>query len=202
MNEKPVESACWDSEGGAVTGLTAADSLASGAASAGTFPEAGWYAVHTRARREKKIDGIFQKRQLQTFLPLLREDHRWSDRHKLVELPLFPGYVFVHMIPTPQTRLQVLQTNGVIGFAGASREGSPVRMSEIEGLRTLVARGIAFSLHPFLQAGRRVRIRGGALDGVEGAIVSGGDGKRLVISVELIQRSVSVVCEGYDVEPI
>ncbi len=159
-----------------------------------------WYAIHTRARHEKRIDLGLQEAGIETFLPLIREVHRWSDRRKEVVLPLFPCYLFVRILPDPATRLSVLKTPGVLNFVGKWDQLSPVRDQEIEQVRAVVQQRDRFFPCPFLQAGQRIRIRGGVLDGVEGILSSHKGASALVVSVELIQRSVSVLIEGYDVE--
>jgi transcription antitermination factor NusG len=94
----------------------------------------------------------------------------------------------------------VLRTNGVINFVGARNVGTPVPQSEIESVRILLARGIAFQDHSFLNIGQRVRIRGSSLDGVEGILVSKNDDLSLVVSIQIIQRSLSVRVAGYRIE--
>ena len=161
-----------------------------------------WYAIHTRAQHEKRIEVHLQQRGISSFLPLEKQVHRWSDRRKLVEVPLFPCYAFVQIIPSAQTRSAVLRTEGVIGFVGVRGEGTPIRDSEIESVRLLLSRDVPFASYPFLKIGQRVRIRGGSLDGVEGVIVGGRGHRQLVVSVELIQRSIAVTVEGYDIEAV
>jgi transcription antitermination factor NusG len=161
-----------------------------------------WYAIHTRAHHEKRVDARLRECNISTFLPLVKQVHRWSDRRKVIDLPLFSCYVFVNIVPSPKSRLIVLRTEGVIGFVGARSEGTPVRDAEIESVRLLLSRGVPFAAYPFLKIGQRVRIRGGSLDGVEGVIVGDKGDRKLVISVELIQRSVAITVEGYDLEPV
>ncbi len=159
-----------------------------------------WYAIHTRARHEKRIDVSLRQAGIDTFLPLMREVHHWSDRRKEVELPLFPCYLFVHLVPGAQTRLNVLKTPGVLDFVGGLGSGAVIPDHEIEQVRSVVVRQGSFFPSPFLKAGQRVRIRGGALDGVEGILSSHKGASTLVVSVQLIQRSVAVLIEGYDLE--
>ena len=168
-----------------------------------TEVEAGplcWYAIHTRARHEKRIDVGLRQAGIDTFLPLMREVHHWSDRRKEVELPLFPCYLFVHLVPGSRTRLSVLKTPGVLDFVGGKGMGAVIPDYEIEQVRSVVARQGSFFPSPFLKRGQRVRIRGGALEGVEGILSSHKGASTLVVSVELIQRSISVLIEGYDLE--
>lgn len=161
-----------------------------------------WYAVHTRSQHEKAVVNQLERRGIETFLPLISEVHRWSDRRKVVQLPLFSCYTFVHMRLLPELWYKVKQTNGVLGFVGARGEGIPVPESQIENLRTLLSSDAQYTLCPFLQIGQRVRIRGGALDGIEGLLTARNGDRTLVISVEPIQRSIAVRIDRYQVETI
>jgi transcription antitermination factor NusG len=161
-----------------------------------------WYAIHTRARHERVVTQRLQEQGVTTFLPVVTEVHRWSDRRKSVELPLFGCYVFIRLQPTHEERLRVLRVDGVFRFVGVRGTGTPIADSQIESIRTLIAEGMPWSAHPFLQVGRRVRVRGGALNGVEGILLARNEDSTLVISVDAIQRSLAVRIQGYDVEPI
>jgi len=147
------------------------------------------------------VDARLRERGISTFLPLVKQVHRWSDRRKVIDLPLFSCYVFVKIVPSPKSRLIVLRTEGVIGFVGVRGEGTPVRSAEIENVRLLLSRSVPFAAYPFLKIGQRVRIRGGSLDGVEGVMVAQNRDSKLVVSVELIQRSLLISIEGYQIEP-
>ena len=166
------------------------------------FPqeESSWYAVHTRARHEKRVVAQFEEKRVCTFLPLLRQIHRWSDRRSVVEIPMFSCYAFVRMVQTAEERSKVLRTPGVLGFVGSERQGTLIPDEQIESLRKAISEKIPCLPHPFISVGKRVRIRGGSLDGVEGILMRQGGDQSLVISVELLQRSVSNRVEGYDVE--
>jgi transcriptional antiterminator NusG len=161
-----------------------------------------WYAVHTRARHERVIAHRLLEQGVTTFLPLITEVHRWSDRRKSVEMPLFGCYVFVKLPPTGEDRLRVLRIDGVFRFVGAHGVGTPIAEAQIDAVRTLIGQHIPWSAHPFLKIGQRVRVRGGALDGVEGIFVSRNDDNTLVVSIDAIQRSLAVRIQGYDVEPV
>ena len=160
-----------------------------------------WYAIRTRSRHEKMVAEQLEKQGIESFLPLVRKTHKWSDRRKEVELPLFSGYSFARLALCSPDRVRVLQTHGVAGFVGVRGAGIPVPEGQIESLRTLLANQIPLQDRPFLQVGQHVRIRGGALDGIEG-ILAAQDNRNLIISVEPIHRSLSVCIEGYRVEPI
>jgi transcription antitermination factor NusG len=164
--------------------------------------ESNWYAVHTMARHEMRIAAQFEEKRVFTFLPLLRQIHRWSDRRSIVEVPMFGCYAFVRIAQTTEERLKVLRTPGVLAFVGSERRGTPIPDEQIESLRTAISENIPCFPHPFISAGKRVRIRGGSLDGVEGILVRQGKDQSLVVSMELLQRSVAIRVEGYDIELI
>ena len=160
-----------------------------------------WYAIRTRSRHEKVVTEQLEQQRIESFLPLVKRTHKWSDRAKVVELPLFAGYSFVRLSLSSPDRLRVLKTHGVAGFVGVRGSGIAIPESQIESLKTILAKQIPFQERPFLQVGQRVRIRGGALDGVEGILLQKGE-RSLVISVEPIHRSISISVDAYRFEPI
>jgi transcription termination/antitermination protein NusG len=160
-----------------------------------------WYALLTRARHEKIIAHRLSERGVTTFLPLLTEVRRWSDRKKTIESPLFSCYVFAKLMPTNEGRLTALRIDGVFSLVGTRGEGTPIPDGQIDAVRILIEERLPWHSHPFLKIGQRVRIRSGALDGVEGILVSRSGESTLVVSIDAIQRSLAVRIEGYDVEP-
>jgi transcription antitermination factor NusG len=160
-----------------------------------------WFAIRTRSRHEKLVADQLERQCIESFLPLVKTTRKWSDRKKEVEMPLFSGYSFARLVLCSSDRLRVLQTHGVAGFVGVRGMGIPVPEGQIDGLKTLLANQIPIKDHPFLHVGQRIRIKGGALDGIEG-ILAGQDDRNLVISVEPIHRSLSVSITGYSFEPI
>jgi transcription antitermination factor NusG len=160
-----------------------------------------WFALQTRYRFEKKVAEQLARKGLEAFLPLRRENHAWSDRNRVVSIPLFPGYAFVRSAHSLAARLLVLQTAGVMGFVSFAGAAAIVPQKQIEDLQLLLAEKVPFSLYPFAQVGQRIKIRGGCLDGVEGLLVQR-DKNKLVISMEAIQRSLAVEIHGYEVELI
>jgi transcription antitermination factor NusG len=164
--------------------------------------EPRWYAIHTRARHEKAVTAQLERSGVTTFLPLIRQTHRWSDRQKTIQCVLFDCYTFVRLESYPQKHFDILKTHGVVGFVGIRGVGLPIPDKEIEDIRSLLANDIPFTPYPFLRTGRRVRIRGGCMDGLEGILVAKNSDQSLVISVEIIQRSLAVRIDGYDVEPV
>ena len=167
-----------------------------------TPEEINWYALHTRARHERVVENRLREQGMETFLPIVGEVHKWSDRKKKVEVPLFGCYVFVHCALNAENRTLVHRVDSVLGFVGVQGTGLPIPDEQIESIRTVLAQATSWRAHPFLQAGQRVRVRGGALDGLEGVFLSENGDHSLVISVDVIQRSMAVRIDGYDVEPL
>ncbi len=161
-----------------------------------------WYAIQTRVRFEKKVAFQLLAKGIETFLPFIKQVHRWSDRRQVIELPLFPGYGFVRIPAAPDYRLRVLQTVGLTGFVTMKGTPIPVPEKQIEDVQLLLSNSLACRAYPFINVGQRVRIRGGSLDGVEGMLVSENKDHSLVISIESIQRSLAIRIEGYDVEAV
>jgi transcription antitermination factor NusG len=167
-----------------------------------TVDQTRWYAVRTRSRHEKLVARQLESQGIQSFLPVITKISKWSDRRKEVELPLFSGYAFVRLDHASGERVRVLQTQGVVNFVGVQGSGVPIPDQEIENINILVASKVTYQERPYLQVGQRVRVCGGALDGVEGILAAENSDRSLVISVGLIQRSISVRVAGYNVEPI
>jgi transcription antitermination factor NusG len=163
--------------------------------------EPRWYAIRTRSRHEKMVSEQLERLGIESFLPLVKRTRQWTDRTKEVEMPVFSGYSFVRMIFSSGARLRVLQTHGVAGFVGPNNVAMAIPDSEIQDVRRVVASRVPFEERSFLHVGQRVRIRGGSLDGVEGILSAHDEDQSLVVSVELIQRSLSVRIQGYQVEP-
>ncbi len=159
-----------------------------------------WYAIRTRSRHEKIVSEQLKEQGIETFLPLVKKTHKWSDRVKEVELPLFSGYNFVRLVLSSPERLRVLKAHGVAGFVGINGSGTAIPESQIQDLRTLLASKVPFEEHTFLKVGQRVRIRGGSLDGVEGILAAQDGDQSLTISLEPIHRSLSIRIQGYTVE--
>jgi len=161
-----------------------------------------WYALYTRSRHEKFVEAELQKKSFETFLPLRRITRRWSDRNKIIEEPLFGGYLFVRTELQHQNRLEILNTRGAVRFLGFNAGPVPVPAREIESVRRFVTEEIAIDPFPYLAAGDRVYVRSGPLKGVEGFIVRKGAHTRLVISLDLLFQSISVEVDEALVEKI
>ncbi len=157
-----------------------------------------WYAIHTRAKHEKRVAAELQERGIETFVPVSREVHRWSDRIKVLELPLFPCYAFVSAAVISDVQATVLQHPSVLRWIGFHGLPSPIPEEEMFALKTVVRTGVPVGTHTFLNVGERVRIRGGSLDGVEGILVE--NERKLVVSVNLVGQSVAISLENYEME--
>src|ERR1700674_1558439 len=159
-----------------------------------------WYAVYTSPRHEKRVREHLGYRRVECFLPLFRSIHRWKNGCKAqVELPLFPGYLFVN-IPRNE-RVRVLDVPGILSFVGPRAEPAQLPDVEIETLRS----GLhlqRFEPYNNLIIGQKVRIKAGSLTGLAGVLVRSANGFRVVLTVELIQQSVAVELDAADVEPI
>ncbi len=168
-----------------------------------SFPcQAEWYAVRTRSRHEKMVSEQLKLQGIENFLPLVKRTHKWSDRMKEVEVPLFSGYSFVRIVLSSRDRLRVLQAHGVAGFVGINGAGIAIPDGQIRDIQTLLESNVPFEEHPFPKVGQRVRIRGGCLDGVEGVLEAHNGDQSLSISIEPIQRSLSIRIQGYALEVV
>ncbi len=164
--------------------------------------ELRWYALHTRARHEKAIEHRLRDQGMETFVPTTVEVHRWSDRKKKVEVPLFSCYVFVRCTLSAEDRTRVYRVESVHGFVGSRGSSLPIPNEQIESIQKVLTQTAPWRSYPFLKVGQRVRVRGGAMDGVEGVFLSENGDHSLIISVDAIQRSMAVRIDGYDVEPV
>jgi len=159
-----------------------------------------WYAVHTRARHEKRVRRQLEERSLEVFLPVYESVHRWNDRRALVSLPLFPGYVFVRI--RLADRMQVASVSGVVRLVGCQGRPTPVPDAELAALRACCAGQVRMEPHPYLVTGKRVRIKAGPLAEMMGILVRRKGRFRLVLSVNSITRSVAVEVDANDVVPV
>ena len=165
------------------------------------FQAERWYAVQTRSRFEKVVRADFAGRGIEHYLATFEDVHQWKDRKKVVELPLFSGYIFVRLEDTEAARLQVLRTNGVVRILGSSGVIEPIPDREIDAIRQLLSSGKRCYSHPFIREGAWVRVRRGPLAGIEGRLVRVKNQTRLVLSVELLSQSVATEVDAWDVQP-
>jgi transcription antitermination factor NusG len=159
-----------------------------------------WFAVRVRSNYERTTAAHLRQRGYEEFCPSFASKRRWSDRTKTVEQFLFPGYVFSRL--DPQDRLPVLTVPGVVGLVGFGKTPSPIPDREIENIRTMVQSGVLIQQWPFLEVGQTVLIEQGPLSGVEGILLELKGKFRLVVSIGLLQRSVSAEVDRHWVRPV
>lgn len=159
-----------------------------------------WYALQVRARWESSTASLLYGKGYQTLLPTYKSERRWRGGPREVTTPLFPGYVFCRF--DALNRLPILVTPGVINVVGRGRTPVAVEDSEIEAIRLVVSSGVQADPCPYLEVGQQVRIRDGALRGLEGILTSFRGGRRIVVSVSLLCRSVALEIDRSGVCPI
>ena len=159
-----------------------------------------WYAIQTRSHHEKKVVEQLRARSIESFLPIHRCRHRWRNGVLAdLEIPLFPGYLFAR--PVVGERMLLLQLPGIIGIAASTAHPTPVPDDDIDMLRRIVG-SLGVEPHPFLNIGDRVRIVAGPLAGWEGILTRRRQELRLVLSIQIIMRSISVEVSELDIEPV
>ncbi len=161
-----------------------------------------WYAIHARSNLEKKIAVELDGKGIESYLPAQEETHQWKDRKRKVAVPLFAGYLFARFRDTPELRLNVLKTSGVIRILGQGSAIEPVPEGEIEAVKTVLNSRVSCSAHGLIRMGTQVRVRHGPLAGLEGLLARIKRQERLVISVGLLGQSVAAEVSLYDVEPL
>jgi transcription termination/antitermination protein NusG len=180
------------SEDGEAMRKTAGNSL--------SITERRWFAVYTTCRHEKRVAQHLEQRQIEHFLPLYRSQHRWKDGSRvMVDLPLFPGYVFVRV--DCSSRVGVLAVPGVVSMIGTALRPAPLPDFEVETLRAGLD-PLRAEPHPLLTVGQRVRIRKGSLAGVEGIVIRTKGGIRVVLTLDLLMKSIAIEVDGDDVESV
>lgn len=168
----------------------------------GTHPNDAtqWYALRVKSNCEKVVSTVVRHKGFEEFLPLYRSYHRWSDRQKSVELPLFPGYVFCRI--DARFRLPILTVPGALHFVGIGKTPVAIEESEILAIQHAVHSGLPAEPWEYLRAGQLVRLVQGPLEGLEGILIETRKGYRVVVSVTLLQRSLAVEIERDWVTPI
>jgi transcription antitermination factor NusG len=163
-------------------------------------PPRDWYALYTRHQHEKSVARSLTGKGLGVFLPLYTAVHRWQDRDKRLSLPLFPCYIFLQ---NPSDRWHsILAIPGVHSVVGFAKRPATIATAEIEALQRVVGSCLKLEPHPFLRCGDRVRLRSGPLEDIEGLLIRKKSTWKLVVSVEMVQRSVAVEVDASMVEPV
>lgn len=159
-----------------------------------------WWALYTRHQHEKTVADMLSAKGFEVFLPLYESVRRWKDRRKLLSLPLFPGYVFVR--GGLERRLQIVSTPGIHMILTRGERFATIPDDEIDAVRRTINAKLHVEPHPFLRCGERVRVKRGALEGIEGILVRFKGCARLVLSVDMLAKSVGVEMDATDVEPL
>lgn len=159
-----------------------------------------WFALQIRSRWEGTTAGLLRGKGLETLLPTYTTKRKWSDRFKVVEAPLFPGYVFCRF--EVHNRLPVLITPGVISVVGRGKTPIAVDDKEILSIQAAIGSGIHLEPWPYLEIGERVRVKDDVLDGMEGILTNFKGSDRVVISVTLLRRSVALEIDRSRISPL
>ena len=159
-----------------------------------------WFALRVKSNCENVVAAGVGHKGFESFLPLYRRYHRWSDRSKAVDLPLFPGYVFCRL--DPRVRLAVLTVPGALHFVGIGKVPMPIDDAEVAAIERTVRSGLAAEPWEYLEVGQLVRLEHGPLKGVEGILVESRKQCRVVVSVTLLKRSVAVEIERNWITPL
>jgi transcription antitermination factor NusG len=159
-----------------------------------------WFALQIRSRWEGTTAGLLRGKGLETLMPTYTSKRKWSDRFKVVELPLFPGYVFCRF--DVHNRLPVLITPGVISVVGRGKTPVAVDDAEIRSIQAAISSGIHLEPWPYVEIGERVRVKDDVLDGMEGILTSVKGSHRVVISVTLLRRSVALEIDRSRITPL
>lgn len=157
-----------------------------------------WHALYTKHQHEKLAAQILSEKGFEVFLPLQTAIHKWSDRARKLDVPLFPSYVFLK--GGLERRLQIVTTPGFLWFVGTAGRPGVIPKEEIEAIRRAVASSPFVEPFPFVRCGDWVRVKSGPLEGIEGVLVRKKNGFRLVLSVEMLQKSAAVEIDAFSVE--
>ncbi len=162
-----------------------------------------WYAVHTASRHEQKVHDRLIEKSIHTFLPKMEVWSRRKDRRKRIQIPLFPGYLFVKACLDSRIWLRILRTPGVAYILGNNGKFTPIPENQIASIRMILENDVLIRPYPYLKIGQRVRIVNGPLIGCEGILVREKPNKeKIVISIDLLKRSVCAEIHEADVKPI
>ncbi|HSU59399.1 MAG TPA: UpxY family transcription antiterminator [Bryobacteraceae bacterium] len=161
-----------------------------------------WYAIHTRSRHEQIVRDELTKKSIENYLPVFHEWRQWKDRKKLVEQPVFSGYIFARFVDAGGAHINVLRTRGAARILGTGSYFSPVPDCEIESVRCMLETDSHCFLHPFLREGAWVRVKRGPLRNLEGLFVQMKSRGRLIVSVNLLSQSVATELDVSEVEVI
>lgn len=163
-----------------------------------------WYALHTRSRHEKPVASLLLRQGIESYLPLLNSRNRWKDRVKLVQLPLFPGYVFARF--TLHGLTQVLSTHGVFTIVTVAGHPTPIPAQEIDSVRraaeAAAQTGAELETAFLVEEGTRVRVAAGPFQGVEGRVVERRGRRRVVVGITALGQALEIDIRVADLVPL
>jgi transcription antitermination factor NusG len=159
-----------------------------------------WWAVYTRHQHEKTVVENLSANGVETFLPVYQVVRQWKDRKKQLSIPLFPCYVFVR--GSSERRVQVISAPGVYSIVSIAGHPAPIPTAQIDAIRRAVGSSLRVEPHPFLHCGDWVRIKSGPLTDVEGILIRKKGSYRLILSAELLQKSLAVEVDAFSVEAL
>jgi len=161
-----------------------------------------WYALYTRSRFEKKLLMELTERNIEAFLPMREVLSRWKDRKKRIWVPLFPSYIFINHVDTPENRYRILNIPGAVRFVGCGGHAEPIPEEQIQNVRRFLESNIAVDPYPYIKVGILVEVIAGPLKGLRGLLVEKRGKFRFVIRVDLIRQAAAVEIDAADVRPL
>lgn len=185
-----MESKIWESKGGSLSMNLNPAFIADESKAVGPSSHLPWFAVRVKSNYEKPVSAILRGKGFEEFVPTYRSKRQWSDRVRMIDLPLFPGYLFCRL--DLNRRLPLLTTPGFLYLVGKGRTPEPVDEREIAAIQSVVRAGVQAFPWPAVVVGQKVRLERGPLRGVEGVVAKIADQQRIFVNVTLLQRSVSV----------
>jgi transcription antitermination factor NusG len=165
-------------------------------------PNRGWYAVQTGYRCEQRVASGLSAKGFRTYLPLLREVHQWKDRKRVVEVPAFSGYLFLHYEPSLRNRVRVLETNGIVRLLGGNHTPSPISDFEIEAVHRTLGSSVPCDRCDALTPGTHVQVTRGPLAGVQGRLARIKNNLRLIVTISVFSQAISAELNLSDVEAV
>jgi transcription antitermination factor NusG len=184
------EKKIWESKGGSMSMDLNIVRSEHGCEAIGPDSHLPWFAVRVKSNYEKPVSAILRGKGFEEFLPTYRSKRQWSDRIKVLDLPLFPGYLFCRI--DLSRRLPLLTTPGVLYLVGKGRIPEPVDDTEVMAIQSVVRSGLPALPWPSVVVGQKVRLERGPLRGIEGVVAKIADQHRIYVNATLLQRSVSV----------
>ncbi len=165
-------------------------------------PNQAWYGVQTAYRCEQRVASGLTAKGFRTYLPLLKEVHQWKDRRKMIEVPAFSGYLFLHYEPSLRNRVKVLETNGIVRLLGGNHAPSQISDVEIEAVRRTLGSSVPCDRCDALTPGTLVQVTRGPLAGVQGRLARIKNNLRLIVTISVFSQAISAELSLTDVEAV